>query len=242
MNKVVYNKTITESKNPHYSDYPEKQRNYLKKIIDLLVVSSKLVEREDDYGEPITYVMTDGVDILPVGFTSSYGISIYHSYLWDLKKHLERIYGLTNEESDYVWDKYKSKMVVFNGRKNNYSLIPSLINKGDLNESKEPKFNYTTFDFENIDKKFLDKVVEVLKNESKYNPRYMNLTIPIRPYNLNNLRAYDHSLTGNKHSAKPYPSFYEDMKDKFGIGNHVEIMYIYRQYKKFILELIPPFH
>ena len=31
MNKVLYNKRITESKNPHYSDYPEKQRNYLKK-------------------------------------------------------------------------------------------------------------------------------------------------------------------------------------------------------------------
>ena len=205
-------------------------------------MSSKLVEREDDYGEPITYVMTDGVDILPVGFTSSYGISIYHSYLWDLKKHLERIYGLTNEESDYVWDKYKSKMVVFNGRKNKYSLIPSLINKGDLNESKEPKFNFTTFDFENIDKRFLDKVTEVLKNETTYDPRHMNLTIPIRPYNLNNLHAYGHSLTGNKHSDKPYPSFYDDMKDKFGIGNHVEVMYIYRQYKKFVLELIPPFH
>jgi hypothetical protein len=141
-----------------------------------------------------------------------------------------------------VWDKYKKKMVVFNGRENSYSLIPELGYDKSLNESKEPKFNFTTFDFENIDKKFLDKIVEVLKNETTYNPRYMNLTIPISPHNLNNLRAYDHSLTGNKHSDKPYPSFYGDMKDKFGIGNHVEVMYIYKQYKKFILELIPPFH
>ena len=205
-------------------------------------MSSKLVERKDGYGEPITYVTTDGVDILPVGFTSSYGISIYHKFLWELRNHLEKIYGLTDEESDYVWNKYKKKMVVFNNRENSYSLIPSLIHDKNLNESKEPKFNFNTFDFENMDKKFLDKVVEVLKNETTYNPRYMNLTIPIRPYNLNNLSAYDHSLTGNKHSAKPYPSFYEDMKDKFGIGNHAEVMYIYRQYKKFILELIPPFH
>ena len=114
--------------NPHYKDYPDKQLDYLKKIINILVVSSKLVEREDDYGEPITYVTTDGVDILPVGFTSSYGISIYHKFLWELKDHLERIYGLTNEESDYVWGKYKSEMVVFNNRENSYSLIPSLIN------------------------------------------------------------------------------------------------------------------
>lgn len=227
--------------NPYYKDYPDKQLDYLKKIINILVLSSKLVER-DDKGKPITYVTTDGVDILPVGFTSSYGMSIYHPFLWDLKSHLERIYGLTNEESDYVWNKYKSEMVVFDGRRNGYDLIPSLIHDKNLNESKEPKFNFNTFDFENMDKKFLDKVVEVLKYETTYNPQYMNLTIPIRPYNLNNLSAYDHSLTGNKHSAKPYPSFYEDMKDKFGIGNHVEVMYIYRQYKKFILELIPPFH
>ena len=119
---------ISESNNPHSKNYPEKQLDYLKKIINLLVVSSKLVEREDDYGEPITYVTTDGVDILPVGFTSSYGMSIYHNFLWELKDHLERIYGLTNEESDYVWDKYKSEMVVFNNRENSYSLIPSLIN------------------------------------------------------------------------------------------------------------------
>ena len=237
MNKVIYNKTMTESKNPHYSDYPEKQRNYLKKIIELLVSGSKLIQKVDG-----TFISTDDVDIPAVSFTSSYGISINHRFLWELKDHLERIYGLTNEESDYVWDNYKLKMVVFDNRRNGYDLIPSLIHNKNINESKEPKFNYTTFDFENIDKKFLDKVVEVLKNESKYNPRYMNLTIPIRPYNLNNLNAYNHCLTGNKHSAKPYPSFYEDMKDKFGIGNHVEIMYIYRQYKKFILELIPPFH
>ena len=237
MNKVIYNKTMTESKNPHYSDYPEKQRNYLKKIIGLLVSGSKLIQKVDG-----TFISTDDVDIPAVSFTSSYGISIYHRFLWELKDHLERIYGLTNEESDYVWDNYKLKMVVFDNRRNGYDLIPSLIHNKNINESKEPKFNYTTFDFENIDKKFLDKVVEVLKNESKYNPSYMNLTIPIRPYNLNNLRAYDHSLTGNKHSAKPYPSFYEDMKDKFGIGNHVEVMYIFQNYKKFILELIPPFH
>ena len=233
---------LNESKNPYSKDYPQKQKDYILKIIDLLVVSSKLVEREDDYGEPITYVMADGVDILPVGFTSSYGISIYHNFLWELKNHLERTYGLTDLETDYVWDKYKKKMVVFNGRENSYSLIPELGYGKSLNESKQPKINPYTSDFENIDKKFLDKVVGVLKNETTYNPRYMNLTIPIRPYNLNNLSAYDHSLTGNKHSAKPYPSFYEDMKDTFGIGNHVEIMYIYRQYKKFILELIPPFH
>ena len=237
MNKVIYNKTMTESKNPHYSDYPEKQRNYLKKIIELLVSGSKLIQKVDG-----TFISTDDVDIPAVSFTSSYGMTIYHKFLWELGNHLERIYGLTNEESEYVWSKYQQKMVVYDNKINSYQLVPSLIHDKNINESKEPKFNYTTFDFENIDKKFLDKVVEVLKNESKYNPRYMNLTIPIRPYNLNNLNAYNHCLTGNKHSDKPYPSFYEDMKDKFGIGNHVEIMYIYRHYKKFILELIPPFH
>ena len=233
---------LNESKNPYSKDYPQKQEDYILKIIDLLVVSSKLVEREDDYGEPITYVMTDGVDILPVGFTSSYGMSIYHNFLWELKNHLERTYGLTDLETDYVWDKYKKKMVVFNGRENNYSLIPSLINKGDLNESKEPKFNFTTFDFENIDTKFLDKVVEVLKNETEYDAQYGNIIFPISPYKLNNFGSYSHKLTSDKLDIKPYASFYGDMKDKFGIGNHVEIMYIYRQYKKFILELIPPYH
>ncbi len=237
MNKVIYNKTMTESKNPHYSDYPEKQRNYLKKIIGLLVSGSKLIRKVDG-----TFISTDDIDIPAVSFTSSYGMTIYHKFLWELRNHLERIYGLTNEESEYVWSKYQQKMVVYDNRINSYLLIPSLFHDKNLNESKEPKFNYDTFEFENIDKRFLDKVVEVLKNETMYNPRYMNLTIPIRPYNLNNLRAYDHSLTGNKHSTKPYPSFYEDMKDKFGIGNHVEVMYIFQNYKKFILELIPPFH
>ena len=113
--------------NPYYKDYPDKQLDYLKKIINILVVSSKLVER-DDNGKPITYVTTDGVGIPPVGFTSTYGISIYHRFLWELKDHLERIYGLTNEESDYVWDNYKLKMVVFDNRRNGYDLIPSLIN------------------------------------------------------------------------------------------------------------------
>jgi hypothetical protein len=112
---------------PYYKDYPDKQLDYLKKIINILVVSSKLVER-DDNGKPITYVTTDGVGIPPVGFTSTYGISIYHRFLWELKDHLERIYGLTDEESDYVWNKYRSEMVVFDNRRNGYDLIPSLIN------------------------------------------------------------------------------------------------------------------
>lgn len=233
---------LNESNNPHSKDYPEKQLDYLKKIINLLVVGSKLVERQEDYGEPITYVMTDGVDILPVGFTSIWGMSIYHNFLWELKDHLERIYGLTNEESDYVWDIYKKKMVVFNNRENSYSLTPELGYGKSLNESKEPKINPYTSDFENIDKKFLDKVVEVLKNETEYDAQYGNIIFPISPYKLNNFGSYSHKLTSGKHDIKPYPSFYGDMKDKFGIGNHVEVMYIYRQYKKFILELIPPYH
>ena len=234
---------LNESKNPYSKDYPQKQEDYILKIIDLLVVSSKLVEREDDYGEPITYVMTDGVDILPVGFTSSYGISIYHSYLWDLKNHLERTYGLTELETDYVWDKYKKKMVVFNGRENSYSLIPELGYGKSLNESKEPKINPYTSDFENIDKKFLDKVVGVLKNETEYNPQYRRLTLPLRPYNLNNLGGYSHYLTSEYlDDDKPYPSFYKDMKGLFSIRNDIEVIYVFQNYKKFILELITPTH
>ena len=191
---------LNESTNPRFSDYPEKQLDYLKKIINLLVSGSKLIQKVDG-----TFISTDDVDIPAVSFTSSWGISIYHKFLWELKDQLERIYGLNEYECDYVWDRYKSKMVVFDNRRNGYDLIPSLIHNKNINESKEPKFNFTTFDFENIDEKFLDKVVEVLKNETTYNPRYMNLTIPIRPYNLNNLSAYNHSLTGNEHSNKPYP-------------------------------------
>ena len=41
---------LNESKNPYSKDYPQKQEDYILKIIDLLVVSSKLVERKDDYG------------------------------------------------------------------------------------------------------------------------------------------------------------------------------------------------
>ena len=234
---------LNESKNPYSKDYPQKQEDYLIKIIDLLVVSSKLVEREDDYGEPITYVMADGVDILPVGFTSSYGMTIYHNFLWELKNHLERTYGLTNEESDYVWDKYKKKMVVFNNRENSYSLIPELGYGKSLNESKEPKINPYTSDFENIDKKFLDKVVGVLKNETEYNPQYRRLTLPLRPYNLNNLGGYSHYLTSEYlDDDKPYPSFYKDMKGLFSIRNNIEVIYVFQNYKKFILELITPTH
>ena len=234
---------LNESKNPYSKDYPQKQEDYILKIIDLLVVSSKLVEREDDYGEPITYVTTDGVDILPVGFTSSYGISIYHNFLWELKNHLERIYGLTDLETDYVWDKYKKKMVVFNGRENSYSLIPELGYGKSLNESKEPKINPYTSDFENIDKKFLDKVVGVLKNETEYNPQYRRLTLPLRPYNLNNLGGYSHYLTSEYlDDDKPYPSFYKDMKGLFSIRKDIEVIYVFQNYKKFILELITPTH
>jgi hypothetical protein len=201
------------------------------------------VEREDDYGEPITYVMADGVDILPVGFTSSYGMSIYHNFLWELKNHLERTYGLTDLETDYVWDKYKKKMVVFNNRENSYSLIPELGYGKSLNESKEPKINPYTSDFENIDKKFLDKVVGVLKNETEYNPQYRRLTLPLRPYNLNNLGGYSHYLTSEYlDDDKPYPSFYKDMKGLFGIRNDIEVIYVFQNYKKFILELIAPAH
>ena len=233
---------LNESKNPYSKDYPQKQEDYILKIIDLLVVSSKLVEREDDYGEPITYVMADGVDILPVGFTSSYGMSIYHNFLWELKNHLERTYGLTNEESDYVWDKYKKKMVVFNGRENSYSLIPELGYGKSLNESKEPKIKPYTSDFENIDKKFLDKVVGVLKNETEYNPQYRRLTLPLRPYNLNNLGGYSHYLTSEYLDDDPYPSFYKDMKGLFSIRKDIEVIYVFQNYKKFILELITPTH
>ena len=228
---------LNESKNPYSSGYPEKQRNYLKKIINVLVSNSRLIQKVDG-----TFITTDGTEVPAIAFTSRYGMSIYHEYLWELRNHLEKIYRLSNEESEYVWNKYKLKMIVYDNRINSHQLIPSLINGKNLNESKEPKFNYTTYDFENIDKIFLNKVVEVLKHETEYIHQYRRLNLPVKPYMLNNLSDYSHHLTSNKHEIKPYVSFYVDMKDKFGIGNDAEVMYIYQKYKKFILELIPPYH
>jgi len=147
---------------------------------------------------------------------------------------MKEIYTLKDKEVMYVLNEYNDFLWYMVEKINLKEEI-----KSEINETKEPpSFNFVTNQYENINKKFLDKVLGVLKDETNYNSNNNNLTIPIRPYRLNNLGKYGHSLTGDKHSFKPYPSFSDDMSDKFGIGNDAEIQYIYQKYKEYILELI----
>jgi hypothetical protein len=76
---------LNESKNPYSSGYPEKQRDYLKKIINLLVTGSRLIQKVDG-----TFITTDGTEVPAIAFTSSYGMSIYHEYLWELKNPIRK--------------------------------------------------------------------------------------------------------------------------------------------------------
>jgi len=147
---------------------------------------------------------------------------------------MKEIYTLKDKEVMYVLDEYNDFLWYMVEKINLKEEI-----KSEINETKEPpSFNFVTNQYENIDKKFLDKVVGVLKDETDYNSNNNNLTIPISPYTLNKLTNYGHPLTGGFHSFKPYAHFYDEMQDKFGIGNYAEIQYIYHKYKKYILELI----
>ena len=126
-----------------------------------------------------------------------------------------------------------------------------------MNSDYLKKFiNFSVKDFDSFHQKAYPQAHERTHNsfrqgmkrlEKVYGDKLENLNLcfikdPLDLYDKLNLSDYSHHLTSNKHEIKPYVSFYVDMKNKFGIGNDVEVMYIYQKYKKFILELIPPYH
>lgn len=107
---------LTICKNPKLPTLNEsKQDDYLKLITNRLLKDTKYDKQTD--------MVVDPIPIEGRAIRSSLNFTIYHQLLWDLRKYLNKIYGLTDEESDEVWGRYQRKIRVYNNNENRYYLI-----------------------------------------------------------------------------------------------------------------------
>jgi len=68
------------------------------------------------------YYTISPVEIERISFTSGSIFTINHGFLWDLREHLTTVYGLSVEESDRVWNKYREWYTLWSSYDNGYSL------------------------------------------------------------------------------------------------------------------------
>ena len=87
---------------------------FLKKVVKQLI-SETMWNRDTSY-------TISPVEIEYRSFTASSRFTIYHNFLWDLREHLTKVYGLSDEESDWVWRGYREWYTLWSSHDNGYSL------------------------------------------------------------------------------------------------------------------------
>ena len=81
-------------------------KKYLDKVIDRIVDETVSIDRE--YISAPFYQSHFRIAFLtPFPPSSHTSLSLYLVF----KRYVKRIYGLTNEESKYVWEQYKEKII-----------------------------------------------------------------------------------------------------------------------------------
>jgi len=89
-------------------------KKFLDKVIKQLISETRW--------DKDAYYTISPVQIERRAFTSGLRFTIYHGFLWDLREHLTTVYGLSGEESDRVWYKYREWYTLWSSHDNGYSL------------------------------------------------------------------------------------------------------------------------
>jgi len=191
-------------------------KNYLNRVVYRLVDETIL-----DFIILKIYLPFSGLSqVAENGIFLSAGHFSNHSHLFDgFYNHCRNIYGLTDEEIEYSWDKYR------------HIIIDKIFQSTPLNESTG-------------DKKYLDKVVDQLVNETRiesngvYTPFFispisLSLYIPISPLPLPSPFFPPFSSS----SSSFFLPFYKHCRDVYGL-NEEEVDYVWKQYKSIIEDKI----
>ena len=139
----------------------DKQKEYLDKV-----VSTIIRETEIDYNKREIYMPFSVDSTIPLDFDFILTVSgKYPPFI----RHSKNIYGLTNEESDYVWEQYKK----------------GIKDKFDENHKKKPWYNFLigsaygiNESIEDKQKEYLDYVYnDLVKNTKFRNAAYRDIDI-----------------------------------------------------------------
>ena len=139
----------------------DKQKEYLDKV-----VSTIIRETEIDYNKREIYMPFSVDSTIPLDFDFILTVSgKYPPFI----RHSKNIYGLTNEESDYVWEQYKK----------------GIKDKFDENHKKKPWYNFLigsaygiNESIEDKQKDYLDYVYnDLVKNTKFRNAAYRDIDI-----------------------------------------------------------------
>tara|TARA_R110000803_G_scaffold185378_1_gene247755 strand:- start:457 stop:714 length:258 start_codon:yes stop_codon:yes gene_type:complete len=70
---------------------------FLNKVIDQIVSETRIDYDKERVNVPF--------HTIAIGFHSDIGFSLSHRFFFD--KHCDSVYGLNDDETDYVWEEYK---------------------------------------------------------------------------------------------------------------------------------------
>lgn len=145
MNKKQYKKEIYPK--PFISE--SKQTDYLNKIVDQLM-SETIIEWDED---GISY---------PHLRSCWYYINDPTPHLTLFMNYITNLYGLTKEESNYIWEKYNDSLIhkIYNNRK--------LLGRWRIRESLN----------ESVENSYLDKIVDQIVNETNIDYKKEKIIVP----------------------------------------------------------------
>lgn len=182
-------------------------KKFLDKVTDQLVSETEV----DSEKEEIHF------QFLPLD--EIYGINSFHMLHFNIVtiytqflNHCRDVYGLNDDEIDYVWDEYENDIK---------SMIDVFSNSLYLEESNSISVK---------DNKFLDKVVNQLVRETEVD--YVSKKVKLRfTPNYTYLDIVDAYIF-------PYPPFEEHLEGVYGLKNMSERKYVQHQYEYIINKML----
>ena len=177
------------------------REDYVDKILDILVEDTILDFKQLKLHFPFTHSPSLPLRFHPSFFSSLISTSLFSKYCKDM-------YGLTENEIDYVWKEYKN------------IILDKINNMGNINESTG-KISREDYLNKVVDYLVEDTIFDFKKNEIRY--PFLSSSTPL-------LYPFPPSLL-------ILPSFRNYNKDNYGLTEN-DIGYVWKEYKNIILDKI----
>lgn len=182
-------------------------KKFLNKVTDQLVSETEVdSEKEEIYFQFLPLDEIYGINSFHIPYFDI--VTIYTQFL----NHCRDVYGLNDDEIDYVWDEYENTIK---------SMTDVFSNSIYLEESNH---------ISDKDNNFLDEVVNQIVRETEvdYVSKKVKLRFTSSYTYLDIVDAY----------IFPYPPFEEHLKGVYGLKNMSERKYVQHQYEYFINKML----
>jgi len=193
-----------------YQSMDSRRRKYIDKVIDFLLRDTNIDYEDNHIDFPFFPMYRLFINDENLGY-------FYHSKRFD--KYCREQYGLTKEETFYVWTKYR------------YSIGMNIGTKGGTEKDKFGRLDES----DDRRKNFLDKVVDFLVKDTKVDYEDRELFFPFTlkkslRQNTDNSTPF-HKILFNKDSIIPLDGFMEYIEEMYGLSTIEEISYVWGKYK-----------